>query len=201
MKIHNFEQRSEEWFKIRLGKITGSDFHTYMGKSETRKRRIIEKATEIITGMSTENGYESEDMKRGRELEDEAILVYEMIKGVDVEKVGFVEYNEFAGCSPDGLVGEDGIIECKAPKNSVFVKQVVTGVIDPVYYAQMQYNLFITQRKWCDYIAYNRNFEPYIVRFGKDDAFQEKIKESLFQSISEIEEIVKKYNERTNKKC
>lgn len=200
MKIYNFEQRTEDWYKVRLGKLTGSDFYTFMGKSETRKRRIIEKATERITGLPSDvEKYESADMQRGRMLEDEAILVYEMIKGVNVEKVGFVEYNDYAGCSPDGLVGEDGIIECKAPKNSVFVKQVVTGEIDPVYYAQMQYNLFITERKWCDYIAYNVNFEPYIVRFEKDKEYQGKIVESLERSISEIDEVVNKYKERIKK--
>ena len=196
MIIHNFDQRSDEWHNIRLGKFTGSNFHSFMKPSETRKRLILEKTAELITGISQSKRIVTDDMQRGIDLEDEAILAYELTTGNIVEKVGFIEKDKYTGCSPDGLVGSDGIIEAKSPKDSVYIKQVISKKIDPVYYTQMQYNLFISERVWCDYIAYNVNFNPYIVRYERDEPYIKEISIVLDQCIREVEENIKIFNER-----
>lgn len=196
MIIHNFDQRTDEWYQIRLGRLTGSDFHTFLGNSETKKNKLLQKAAEKITGESDEEHFVTEDIQRGIDLEDEAILMYEMQTGNTVDKVGFIERDEFSGCSPDGLVGTDGIIEVKCPKQSVFLKQVVEDKIKPEYYTQIQYNLFISGRKWCDYIAYNKKFHLFIKRFTVDKEVFEKIEKTLNECTEKIKEFISSYEKR-----
>ena len=196
MIIHNFDQRTDEWYQIRLGRLTGSDFHTFLGSSETKKNKLLQKAAEKITGESDEEHIITEDIQRGIDLEDEAILMYEMQTGNTVDKVGFIERDEFSGCSPDGLVGEEGIIEVKCPKQSVFLKQVVEDKIKPEYYTQIQYNLFISGRKWCDYIAYNKKFPLFIKRFNVDKEVFEKIEKALNECTEKIKEFISSYEKR-----
>ena len=196
MIIHNFDQRTDEWYQIRLGRLTGSDFHTFLGNSETKKNKLLQKAAEKITGESDEEHILTEDIQRGIDLEDEAILMYEMQTGNTVDKVGFIEKDEFSGCSPDGLVGTDGIIEVKCPKQSVFLKQVVEDKIKPEYYTQIQYNLFISGRKWCDYIAYNKKFPLFIKRFDIDKETFEKIEKTLNECTEKIKEFISSYKKR-----
>lgn len=196
MIIHNFDQRTDEWYRIRLGRLTGSDFHTFLGNSETKKNKLLQKAAEKITGESDEEHFVTEDIQRGIDLEDEAILMYEMQTGNVVDKVGFIERDEFSGCSPDGLVGTDGIIEVKCPKQSVFLKQVVEDKIKPEYYTQIQYNLFISGRKWCDYIAYNPKFPLFIKRFDIDKETFEKIEKALNECTGKIKEFISSYKKR-----
>lgn len=196
MIIHNFDQRTDEWYQIRLGKLTGSDFHTFLGNGETKKNKLLQKAAEKITGKSDEEHFVTEDIQRGIDLEDEAILAYEMTSGNNVDKVGFIEENEFVGCSPDGLVGDDGIIEVKCPKQSVFLKQVIDQKIKPEYYTQIQFNLLISGRKWCDYIAYNKNFPLFIKRFEIDTEAREKIVKAIEECTGKIKEFISLYEGR-----
>ena len=193
---YDIEQRSPEWYAIRLGRLTGSDFHTFLGNSETKKNKLLQKACEKITGKAEDEHYVSSDMQRGIDLEDEAVFLYEMQTGNEVKKVGFIELDEYVGCSPDGLVGEDGMIECKAPKDSVFVKQVIEDKIKPEYYTQIQYNLYVSGRKWCDYVAYNKNFELFIKRFKRDEAYIEKIKFAINECVQVIKENIEKFNKK-----
>lgn len=196
MIIHNFDQRTDEWYNIRLGKLTGSDFHTFLGNGETKKNKLLQKAAEKITGKSDDDHFVTEDIQRGIDLEDEAILAYEMTTGNSVDKVGFIEENDFVGCSPDGLVGADGIIEVKCPKQSVFLKQVIDQKIKPEYYTQIQFNLLISGRKWCDYIAYNKNFPLFIKRFEIDTEAREKIVNAIEECTNKIKEFISSYKKR-----
>ena len=193
---YEIEQRSPEWYAIRLGRLTGSDFHTFLGNSETKKNKLLQKACERITGKSDEERFVTPDIQRGIDLEDEAVFLYEMQTGNDVTKVGFIEYDEWLGTSPDGLVGEDGIIECKAPKDSVFVKQVIEDKIKPEYYTQIQCNLLVSGRKWCDYVAYNKNFDLFIKRFERDEEYIKKILQAKEDSVEQMEKYIDDFNKR-----
>lgn len=196
MKIYTFDQRTDDWMNVRLGKLTGSDFHTMLGNSETKKRKILLKAIERIFGKSDEVQYTNADMQRGVELEEYAILLYEMQSQNIVDKVGFVELNDYVGCSPDGLIGNDGMIEVKCPCMAVYMKQVLDDKIKPEYYTQIQFNLWVTGRKWCDYVMYNENVPLYIKRIPADAEYQQKIANAVTECISAIDEIVKQYKER-----
>lgn len=193
MKIHNFEQRSDEWRKIRAGKFSASDFHICFGNSETKKTLLLKKASEIITGKVIENKYTNPDIQRGVENESVAIAGYELTTGNKVDVVGFCELNQSVGCSPDGFIGEEGIAEVKCPNHTTFLCQVINDKIKPEYYTQIQFCLYVTGRKWCDYIAYNEDFPLFIKRFQRDEEYIKKIIDCLNECILEVNILLEKY--------
>ena len=196
MTIFNFPQRSEEWYKIRIGKITGSDFHTLMGNGETKKKLLLKKAVERITGKPQGDELKNSDIQRGVDLEDTARTYYEMETGNTVNQVGFIQLNEYVGCSPDGLIGMDGILEIKCPRATTFLSHYLDDSIEKQYYTQIQFNMMITGVKWCDFVRYNEDFPLYIKRVKADKEYQCRIRERLYECIKEIEEMVNNYKER-----
>lgn len=186
-----------DWLSLRAGKFTGSDFSVMLGNGETKRKMILEKATEHILGKPcNKDHYVSADMLRGIELESVARNLYIEETFNDVKEVGFIEKDEYCGVSPDGLVSEDGIIEIKCPKDTVFVEQSITGKIKPEYYTQIQYVLYITGRQWCDYVAYNENFPLLIRRYERDEEYIEKIKNALEDGIEQVKQIILKFKNK-----
>jgi putative phage-type endonuclease len=186
-----------DWLSLRAGKFTGSDFSVMLGNGETKRKMILEKATEHILGKPcNKDHYVSADMLRGIELESVARNLYIEETFNDVKEVGFIEKDEYCGVSPDGLVSEDGIIEIKCPKDTVFVEQSITGNIKPEYYTQIQYALYITGRQWCDYVAYNENFPLLIRRYERDEKYIEKIKDALEDGIEQVKQIILKFRNK-----
>lgn len=197
MLIHNVEQGTEEWFACRLGKLTASVAKTIATAGKGLETLCLEKATEILTGKPTET-YKNEAMENGNLLESEARAIYELETGANVAQVGFVEANEYVGVSPDGLVGDDGLIEIKCPTNKTYTQYLLDGKIKPEYYSQMQMQMLITSRAWCDYVVYNPNFKKSIVikRVFPDDAEIEKIINGLAKGTEMIKEIVNDVNSK-----
>ena len=161
------EQKSAEWFKARLGKITGSGVAALLTKSrkkdelfgETAKTYITEKVVELLTGQS-KDVFENTAMRWGNDHEDEARSLYAFIHSADVKEVGFVYLDKYTGCSPDGLVGSDGLIEIKCPYNSInHYNTVVDGDVPVAYMPQVIFNMWVTNRAWCDFISYDPRFK------------------------------------------
>lgn len=156
-----FDQQSPEWFSARLGKVTASRISDVMAKTKTgpsasRKNYLMQLLCERLTGRKEES-YVNAAMQRGTELEAIARSAYEVDKGVMVEEVGFVLCPgiEMAGASPDGLVGDDGLIEIKCPNTAQHVEFLRTGKIDPGYELQMLFQMICTGRQWCDYVSFD----------------------------------------------
>jgi exodeoxyribonuclease (lambda-induced) len=191
-KIYNCEQKSEEWYKCRLGKLTASVAYTIATAGKGLDTLCLEKATEILTGIIPE-GFTSEAMQHGNEYESEARNIYELETGNVVKQVGFVEDNEFVGVSPDGLIGDDGLIEIKCPTDKTYTQYLIDMIVKPEYYAQMQMQMLITKRCWCDYVVYNPHFEKSIIiqRVYPDKEYMEKIGSGLGLGMRKIQEIVK----------
>lgn len=204
MKVYDFEQHdmqgnsNPDWLAVRSGKFTGSDFYIMLKNGETKRKMILEKATEQILGHPCDKDrFLSRDMIRGIELEPVARQKYMEQTQTVVKEVGFVEKDKYSGCSPDGLVGEDGLIEIKCPRDTVFVEQFVSRKIKLDYFIQIQYNLYITGRQWCDYIAYNENFPSlFIQRYERDEETINNIKEALKEGISDVKTIVSSFFEQ-----
>ena len=197
MQIHNIPQHLDDgqanpdWLALRAGKFSGSEAAILLSKGETKRKLILEKATEHIIGKPcNKNKFLTDDMARGIMLEPIARQLYMETTFNDVVEVGFIERDEFSGCSPDGLVDNDGLIEIKSPKDTIFIEQSISKEIRPEYYSQIQYNLFITGRDWCDYVAYNENFPLLIRRYGRDEEFISKIEKSLNEAIIQTQEII-----------
>lgn len=198
MIIHkNIEQRSLEWYKLRASKFTGSDFYIVMGKKgTTRTNLILKKACERINGYIEEETYTNKDIQRGIELEPKARLLYELKTNNKVEEIAFCELDDFTGCSPDGLVGNDGILEIKSPKDTIYLERCITGEIPQEYMIQMQFNMYVLNRKWCDFVNYNENFKdkPILIqRVERDEEMIENIKVKLEEAKQEVNDIIEKF--------
>ncbi len=176
MKIYrDIEQRSREWFEIRKLKFTASNATAIRanGKGlETLAKELVRDYYSSRVYEEYSNDINNKHLYRGCKYEDMARSIYEMETGNKVETVAFVEKSKYVGCSPDGLVGLDGLLEIKNPDDKVFFDYVLSGKLDTSHYNQMQMQLYVTDRKWCDYFVFNPNFTPnYVLKtIYRDDA-------------------------------
>ena len=196
MKIYNFEQRTDEWYNIRKGKMTASNAETIIANGKGLETYIYNLMAEYYSSAEKEN-YINADMQRGIDLEPEARLEFEFYTNLDVQEVGFIEHNEFIGVSPDGLIGDDGLIEIKCPNDSIYFKLLLSNNIKPEYIAQMQMQMYVTDRQYCYFVSYNPNFEKslYIKKINRDEEMIEKLKKGLERGTELIKEIKKQFEE------
>lgn len=194
MKIYdNLTQGTEEWIKVRLGKFGGTDAQAVATNGKGLETLVFQKVGEIKTGRPAKEPYTNSDIERGNDLESTARSAYEMETGNTVLEVGYIELNDYVGVSPDGLVGEDGLIEIKCPTDANFIRFMFDKKIDPKYIYQMQHQLFVTERKWCDFVVFNDNLNKIVVsRVYRDEATIEKIKTGIEQGTVKIKEIMEK---------
>lgn len=194
MKIHNFEQRTEDWYNIRKGKMTASNAETIIANGKGLETYIYNLMAEYYSSAEKEN-YINADMQRGIDLEPEARLEFEFYTDLDVQEVGFIEYNDFIGVSPDGLIGDDGLIEIKCPNDSIYFKLLLSNNIKPEYIAQMQMQMYVTNRQYCYFVSYNPNFEKslYIKKINRDEEMIDKLKKGLERGTQLIKEIKKNF--------
>lgn len=192
----HINQRSKEWHKLRLGRIGGSESNvlTVKGKSEHGLGAgaitlLYEKLFEIKTGQPAKDVFVTDAMQRGIDLEMDAVYEYSQMEFKDVEECGYITNSNliYAGYSPDGLVGEDGLIEVKCPGSIEYMRTILGGEIPGKYYCQMQWGMFISDRKWCDYVVYNPDYEPkplVVQRVDRDEKFISNLLENylVFQA-------------------
>jgi len=154
MIVYNMPQRSPEWYKIRSGIITASAARNVLTPS-LRNEYMYKLISEILTGQS-EVIETNQHMQWGIEYEEEARQWYIEKTGNQVEEIGFAisDFNAGIGCSPDGLVGDGGLIEIKCPMSKTHIKYVMTGP-KTEYVQQMQFQMLVTGRKWCDFVTYD----------------------------------------------
>lgn len=177
------EQNTEEWLEARRGKVTSSMFKaaTAEGRkkgspSKTRFKYMCELISERATGNLVER-HKTRAMDWGHEWEDSARSMYELETGLTVVEVGFIKLDENIGCSPDGLVGDDGTVQIKCPESHNHIATILEDRIPPEYVKQVQGELWITGRQWCDFVSYdprNPDNDLFIKRVPRDE---EKIKE------------------------
>lgn len=160
-------QRSPEWFAKRLGLVTASRIADVMAKTKTgysasRANYMAQLLTERLTGQPTE-GFQSPAMAWGIEQEGAARAVYEARTGVLVQEVDFVRHPTLeAGASPDGLVGEDGLVEIKCPNTATMVDYLETRATPMKYQLQIQWQLACTGRNWADFVAYDPRLPEHL---------------------------------------
>jgi len=192
MKIYTFEQGSEEWFSARLAKFTASTAQAIATAGKGLETLVYKKLAEKLTNKAPE-AYSNEDIERGHELEAMARDAYELETGNIVEQVGFCELNEYVGASPDGLV-KDGLVEIKCKNDVNFIKERLSDEIESAHRWQMQMQMYVTDRKWCDYVVFNPNFEKSLVikRLKRDEEAIKKIKLGLDKGIKMFKDLLKK---------
>lgn len=184
MQIFNdIVQLSPEWFAVKLGKVSASHFSEVLRKEDLlamkqtqaaqprnvdiqnqaqlqqrttkagRKKYMFEVLSERLSG-ETHPSFNYKAMKDGVKKEPQARAYYEALYGT-VEQVGFMQINDYVGCSPDGLTGTDGIIEIKCPYSSIHLSYIDKDEFPTTYEPQVQGNLWVTERQWCDFISFD----------------------------------------------
>lgn len=209
MIIHDVEQNTEAWLLLRAGIPTASEFSKIItSKGDTGK--TIEKYARTLAAEKIANGEIDQwqgnyHTDRGHELEDGAVKAYNFNSGEDdVERVGFVTDDDVTvGCSPDGLVGKDGLIEIKCLKAETHIETVLYykkhGKAPTTYFSQVQGQMMITGRKWCDLFFYYPTLPHFKIRCVPDVDFVKKLKTEI-KNVSvrrdEIIKIMESVNER-----
>jgi putative phage-type endonuclease len=197
------EQRSEEWFQARLGKVTASRVADVLakiksGESASRRNYKIQLVSERLTGEKQES-YINQAMQDGIDREIFARDRYVQQFG-EVEEVGFVKHPTLeAGASPDGMVGDDGILEIKCPMGSTHTETLMTQDVPSRYIPQIQFQLLCTGRKWCDFVSYNPMFPQHLQVFVKrveaDTVYQKELELEVKQFLGEVDDVINKLKE------
>ena len=205
MRIHGVQQNTFEWLKIRSGIPTASEFDRIMTKGgEKSKSTQSKQAPAYMNELLSERlmGHPTQQkstkwMERGQELEGDALAYYEFQRGVSVEKIGFVTNDAGnIGCSPDCLVGNDGLLEIKCPSEGVHVSYLLedVGAADQ-YKHQTQGQLWITGRKWVDIVSYHPEMPSALYRVERDHEFIELLSLHVSVFVNCLESLWKEFCE------
>ena len=202
------QQRTDEWFAARLGKVTASRIADIMAKTKTgyaasRKNYLFELLCERLSGQREEK-FISASMQRGIDLEPKARAVYEIETGEWVEEVGFIPHPTIAmsGASPDGLIRDDGLIEIKCPNTAAHIEFLQTQKPKQEYIYQMQWQMACTGRKWCDFVSYDdrlpENLAYRSVHIPRDDGFIQSLEQEVEKFLAELEQKITHIQENLN---
>jgi putative phage-type endonuclease len=166
--MDSIEQGSEEWFAQRLGKVTASRIADLLAKTKSgwgasRTNYEAQIIAERLTGQREET-FKSSAMERGNEVEAEAREAYEFFNNVTVTEASFVDHPtvEMSGASPDGFVGEVGLVEIKCPNTATHLSTLLGGSIKGAYQKQMQWQMACTGRDWCDFVSYDPRMPEHL---------------------------------------
>lgn len=200
------DQGTPEWHNDRLGKATASRASDILAKgksgpSASRKNYMAELLAERLTGTVAE-GFTSAAIERGSELEAEARLRYELQFGTAIETTGFVPHPTIAmtGASPDGLVGDDGLVEFKCPNTATHIETLRGGTILKTYRDQMQWQMECTGRLWCDFVSYDprlpASMQMHVQRVPRDDQYLAEVRAEIIAFLNELDALVAEMVER-----
>jgi putative phage-type endonuclease len=204
MKIVTCIQGTAEWLAIRSGRVTASkvaavlNFLKRGGESAERAAYRVQLAAEILTGQCAGEGFVSDYMRWGAENEPYARAAYEVRHDASVDTVGFVIHPtiERAGGSPDGLVGDDGMVELKCPKTSTHIEYMLAGVVPPEYEPQVMFGLACTERAWCDFSSFDSRLplrhQLFTVRVYRDEARIKTIEDCVRDFLGEVDGLIAK---------
>ncbi len=189
------EQKTEEWFAARLGKVTASRVADVLakiksGESASRKNYKMELVVQRLTGKAGES-FTNAAMEWGTEQEPFARMAYEAHTGTFVKEDGFVDHPtiEGFGCSPDGIVGE-GLIEIKCPNTANHIETVLENKAPSKYIPQMQCQMACTGAKWCDFVSFDprvpEDLQLFVVRVERDQEYIDSMEVEVKQFLSEV---------------
>jgi putative phage-type endonuclease len=196
------EQQTEQWFTDRLGKVTASRLADVLAKTKTgysasRANYMTQLVLERITKTRAES-YSNAAMQWGNEQEPFARAAYEAHTGQMVEEVGFIQHPDIedAGASPDGLVGDDGMVEIKCPSSSTALECWLIHAqggnpVDAKYYAQMQWQMRCADRSWCDYVVFDPRMpakaQLFVFRVQRNAEFLRIAEDEVITFLTEVD--------------
>ena len=195
-------QRTPDWEAARLGKATASRIadviaSTRSGYAASRANYAAQLISERLTGVKAE-AFESAAMRWGQEKEAEALEVYAFEQDADVTQVGFLDHPTvpMSGASPDGLVGDDGLVEIKCPLTATHIDTLLGQAPPGRYLAQMQWQMAVAGRSWCDFVSYDprlpRDMRLFVRRIDRDDRMIASLEREVQTFLSEIDAVIGK---------
>lgn len=191
MEIFQCPQLSDEWYKIKCGVISASHFSEVLNTGSGRKTYMMRLLAERMTGQLQE-GYSNSNMERGIEIEPQARKYYQDLHEVEIEQVGFIKMNEDVGCSPDGLIGDDGIIEIKCPLSSTHLNYIIKNKLPSAYVPQIQGQLWVCERQWCDFVSFDPRVakRPYWpIRVERDEDYIKRLNDAINQFVLDLKSL------------
>lgn len=196
--MDNVIQGSPEWHSLRLGKVTASRVSDVVAKTKTgvsasRVNYMAQLIAERMTGEVGES-FSNSAMQWGNEQEPDARLAYEFHSNKAVNQIAFVNHStiKLTGASPDGLVGEDGLIEIKCPNTSTHIDTLLSGKAPSKYITQMQWQMACTGRRWCDFVSYDprmpEELRLFVKRVDRDDSLIAELESEVSKFLNEVDE-------------
>jgi len=189
------EQRTDEWFSARIGKVTASRVadvvaKTKSGYSASRDNYMAQLVCERLTGKPAES-FSNAAMQWGTETEPLARAAYEAKMDVLVDEVGFIDHPSIvnSGASPDGLVGIDGLIEIKCPNTATHIDTLLSQTVPKKYADQIFWQMACTNRDWCDFVSYDprlpADLQLFIKRIPRDDKYIQLLEAEVIEFLTE----------------
>lgn len=199
--MEQINQGSEAWFQARLGKATGSRIADIIAKTKTgyatsRENYMAQLVCERMTQKVAES-YSNSAMAWGTETEPLARAAYEVKTGLTVDQVGFVDHPTIAmtGASPDGLVGESGMIEIKCPNTATHIDTLLSSKVPTKYLTQMTWQMCCTGRHWTDFVSYDprlpENLQLFIKRVEYDPKYASELEQEVVRFLDEVDGKIK----------
>ena len=198
------EQRTDDWYKARLGKVTASRVadviaKTKVGYGASRDSYMADLIVERLTGQKT-SSFTNAAMEWGTQTEPEARTAYSARTGELVEEVGFIDHPTIAGAgaSPDGIVG-DLLVELKCPNTNTHLEYIFAGKPPAKYVTQMQWQMACTGKTACDFASYDprlpEHLRLFVVRVPRDDKYITELETEVRKFLAELEEKITKLKE------
>lgn len=200
--IDTFDQRSPEWIIARLGNPGASSISKIITStgaiSKQRDEYLMQLAAETVSGKPEDSGYLSRQMLNGIEREDASRALFEMIYGVEVRQVGIVFKNEhrMCHCSPDGLIGDNALLEMKNPMAKTHVKSLLDGTLPTEYSGQCQMSLYVTERELCYFMSCSEGLPPFILEVRRNEKYIDQIAKALDDFWVDLCRMVQKIQEK-----
>lgn len=194
LQIIDCDQGSPEWFAARAGIPTASRFATVLAsgrggaESKTRRKYLLQLAGERLTGRPMES-YSNGHMERGKEQEAEARELYALVRDATTSPVGFMRRGN-AGASPDAMIGSDGLLEIKTKLADLQIEVLLANRLPPEHVAQVQGQLWISCRQWCDFVSYSPGLPLFVTRVPRDDLYIAKLAVEVDAFNAELADII-----------
>lgn len=200
MDVVDIEQRTAEWMAERCGKATASKIadimaRTKSGPSASRANYAAQLICERLTG-TVEQGFTNAAMQWGNDWEPTAREAYGLHVGEFVDEVGFVRHPTItdSGASPDGLVGDEGLVEIKCPNSATHIATLRGEAIPDKYIKQMQWQMACTGRAWCDFASFDPRLpdamQLHVQRVARDDLLIAEMEGAVFEFLCEVDATV-----------
>ena len=198
------EQRTEEWFAARLGKVTASKVADVMARTKTgystsRENYMAQLICERMTGKKQES-YTNAAMEWGTETEPLARAAYEAFKDVLVDEVGIIDHPfiPMSAASPDGLISDDGMVEIKCPNTATHFDTLLNGKMPSKYMPQVQWQMACANRLWVDFVSFDprapEGLQLFVTRIERDDKYILEMEAEVNKFLEELELRIEKLN-------